>query len=196
MPARAAAAAGATLLGAVYWATSATGVTGGDSGELSISAWHWSVAHPPGYPLYTLVGWLWLWPAKLAGLEPAAWLAKLSVIAGAAAGYQLAMAVANGRRGAHAAMQGLAALTIFGLGAVWWSQCVVVEVYPLAQLLVVISYRVWCSSRRQPREAVPVQQRHLAGLALLASLGLGAHFALTIFAGVLGLSVWVRSREV
>lgn len=44
---------------AVYVVTLAPGVLGGDSGELQCIPYILGVAHPTGYPLYTLLGWLW-----------------------------------------------------------------------------------------------------------------------------------------
>jgi len=53
---------GAAIFGlavfAVYCATAAPGLTGGDSGELICAAAKLGVAHPPGYPLWTLLGHL------------------------------------------------------------------------------------------------------------------------------------------
>ena len=50
---------GATVIGlATYLTTLCPTVYVGDSGELSTIAYTLSIAHPPGYPLYTLVGWL------------------------------------------------------------------------------------------------------------------------------------------
>src|SRR3989344_9022958 len=33
-------------------------VYGGDSGDVILSAWFGGVAHPPGYPLNTMLGWI------------------------------------------------------------------------------------------------------------------------------------------
>jgi hypothetical protein len=49
-----------TLVLAVYSATVYPSVTGGDSGELLITTCNLGIAHPPGYPTYTMVGWAWL----------------------------------------------------------------------------------------------------------------------------------------
>ena len=43
----------ATLL--VYWLTAYPSITGGDSGELTITACNFGIAHPPGYPTYTII---------------------------------------------------------------------------------------------------------------------------------------------
>jgi hypothetical protein len=45
----------------VYVATLDPSVGTGDSGELVASAYVWGVAHPPGYPLYTMLGHLATW---------------------------------------------------------------------------------------------------------------------------------------
>src|SRR6476469_10012545 len=39
----------------IYFFTLAPTVTGGDSGELIVAAAQWGVAHPPGYPLWTVI---------------------------------------------------------------------------------------------------------------------------------------------
>src|SRR3989344_5887507 len=33
-------------------------VYGGDSGDVILAAWFGGVAHPPGYPLNTMIGWV------------------------------------------------------------------------------------------------------------------------------------------
>ncbi len=33
-------------------------IVGGDSGDLITAAYLFGVPHPPGYPLYTFLGWL------------------------------------------------------------------------------------------------------------------------------------------
>ena len=40
----------------LYWVTLPRGVLPGDSGELIAASRTLSIAHPPGYPLYTMVG--------------------------------------------------------------------------------------------------------------------------------------------
>src|SRR5919108_3423765 len=54
-------AAGLALLGglALYGLTCAPGVQGGDSGEFQFVGFILGIPHPPGYPLYALVGRLW-----------------------------------------------------------------------------------------------------------------------------------------
>jgi len=42
----------------VYYLTAYPSLSGGDSGELIMTTCQLSMAHPPGYPTYTMVGWL------------------------------------------------------------------------------------------------------------------------------------------
>ena len=183
--------AGALLI--IYFLTGAPGVTGEDSGELAIAAWNWSLAHPPGYPLFSFVGWLWLWPAKWFGLDAAWWLAVLSGLLGAAAAYHLARAVTGNRRDAMSISRGAVAAAVTGLAVIWWAQCTVVEVYPLAMLLMALSWRAFRTAWDAETTDLGVQQRQLMWLALLCGLGAGSHPAAAICALILGLAVVARA---
>src|SRR5512147_1386169 len=50
------------LLGLVFFALSFStlipSVLPADNGEFQLVAWKLGIAHPPGYPLYTMLGWL------------------------------------------------------------------------------------------------------------------------------------------
>jgi len=63
----------------VYWLTLAHTITwlhdGADSGDLVGAAFIYGIPHPPGYPLYTLVGSLF---AHIEGMEPAQGMAIFS----------------------------------------------------------------------------------------------------------------------
>src|SRR5687768_5032883 len=76
------------LLAALFWALRCRTFGPGDSGQHVLSALTWGVSRPPGYPLYTAVGWLW---TRLPWAEPAAAVDGLSGIfaAGAAALFYL-----------------------------------------------------------------------------------------------------------
>ena len=82
-----------TLL-VVYLTLLPKGLTGEDAGELAVAAWHASVAHPSGYIVYSLVGWIWLLPARVWGGDPSVWLAAFSAFTMACAGYHVAQAAA------------------------------------------------------------------------------------------------------
>jgi hypothetical protein len=45
---------------ALYGATTALDILAADSGEFQLAAARWGILHPPGYPLYTILGGIWL----------------------------------------------------------------------------------------------------------------------------------------
>lgn len=57
----AASASAAAIVLAIYVWTLPPTVVGGDSGEIVVAAWKLVFAHPPGYPLITLVGHVFWW---------------------------------------------------------------------------------------------------------------------------------------
>src|SRR3989344_1102033 len=42
----------------VYFFGVSPSVFGGDSGDIILASWFGGVAHPPGYPLNTMIGWI------------------------------------------------------------------------------------------------------------------------------------------
>lgn len=76
-------AAGVTFLisGAVFLYTMSPEVTMEDSGELVTGAFNFGVPHPPGYPLWTFLGWVW---RHLVPMGNPAWrIGLFSVLTGA-----------------------------------------------------------------------------------------------------------------
>jgi hypothetical protein len=104
-----------------------------DSLEFQVVLPTLGIAHPSGYPLYTLLGKLF---TLLIPFRDAAGRANLmsALCAGAALGvlYLLAQKVAGNRAAAATAT------ALFALSSAWWSQATVAEVYALHGLLVVL----------------------------------------------------------
>src|SRR4051812_34333959 len=74
----------------IYGVTLCPSVGGGDSGELATVAYTLGIAHPPGYPLYTLFGKLF----TTLPFGTVAWRVNLfSAVCGALASVSLARAV-------------------------------------------------------------------------------------------------------
>ncbi len=125
----------------LYAATRAPDLTFIDSGELAAAATTLGIAHPTGYPLYTLVGrTLCVPPAPLA---PIARLTLFSVMCGAAgaafaAAAACRVAVTAGLSREAAACGGLAAGLLLAAGITVWEQSTIVEVYALHLALVTI----------------------------------------------------------
>lgn len=129
----ASAAAAAPCLG-LYLATLAPSIALGDSSELTTAAAVAGVAHPTGYPLYTMLGWLMVHLIPIG--SPAYRVNLLSALAAAATVWVLTRLAARLLRSPSA---GWCAGIVFGLSRTFWSQAVVAEVYTLHVLLALLT---------------------------------------------------------
>lgn len=132
-----------TLALAVYAWTVAPNVTLLDSGEFMVAAQHFGVPHPTGYPLWTLLAWLF----QLLPLGNAAWeINFFSSVCGALA---VALCTALTRSTLRwlfgedlMARRGLASMVAISCGLMFafsfsmWSQATIAEVYTLHALLI------------------------------------------------------------
>ncbi len=128
---------------AVYAWTAAPSVTLLDSGEFILAAQAFGVPHPTGYPLWTLLGWLF----QLLPLGNAAWeITLLSAIFGALAVGLAALLIRSA--GAwycpHLAAStpvltsalAISSALVFAFSLSMWTQATIVEVYTLHALLI------------------------------------------------------------
>ncbi len=189
----------------LYGATMAPGLLFGDAAEFQFALPTAGVVHPPGYPLYSILGWLWnrvavWWP------EPATRITGFSVWwAGLALGLfflvtQLLLARVLPRlpRGMHH-LAGLAATLVIGVSPTLWSQATIAEVYTLnAFLLLALLYALLRWSEEQRRAltaghegAPPAAEIRLAArraarwltiAALAFGLGLAHHTSMILMA--------------
>ncbi len=123
-------AAVAVFLGflALYVGTLAPSVLPADSGEFQLVAHVLGVAHPPGYPLYTLLGKLFtLLPIR----DPAYRLNLMSAVLGA---LTLAVMVRTVQQEVGSAVAGLAAAAMLGLSATFWVQSTTANIRSLTAL--------------------------------------------------------------
>jgi hypothetical protein len=128
---------------ALYVATLAPSVATvfDDSLEFQVVLPSLGIAHPTGYPLYTLLGWL----ASRLPLGDLAYRVNLfSALAGAAtAGVMFLAARGLGSRRLPAALM----VVVFALSTTWWSQATVAEVYTLHGLAVALILWLTLSDR-------------------------------------------------
>jgi hypothetical protein len=161
----------------VYLLTLAPSITwrhdGADSGELAVAAAVLGVPHPPGYPTWTLLAWLFthLPVGELA--RRVAWLSAFSAATAAALVAWLVQALWPRQPGVRAAaiLGGLSLAFQF----TFWSQAVIVEVYALHTLFVAL-----IAAFILPQSPHELARRRLA--AFVWGLGLGNHLSL-IFLG-------------
>ena len=158
-----------------YLAGAAPGLLWGDSAEMQILAVVGGVAHPTGYPLFTLVGHLF----TAFGPGDLAWRSTLlsATFAAATLTLLLAFLVARGVR----TLAAFAGVAVWGLSFTFWATAQRSEVYSLATFLAVGA--LWCTvlalerGTRAPRLAAGV----------LLGLTLAGHMAFAPWVAVAGL---------
>ncbi len=131
---------------AIYLLTLPPTVTGEDSGELIAAAYTLGIAHPPGYPLWCMLGHLFTWLP----LGTVAWrVALMSAVLGAVTAAVVCLIVIKLTRNRWA---GIAAGLALAFSAEFWSQSVIAEVYTLNAVLIalcVFILIVWEETREQ-----------------------------------------------
>lgn len=172
---------------ALYGATVAPTVLPADSGEFQIVAAVLGIAHPPGYPLYTLLGAL----ATLAPVGDAAWrLNLLSVLFGALTLAGVATLVrisaAPGRARVSGWAGALAALAL-AVSPTYWSQATTANIRSLTALFTTLC--LVQAARWAQRTTV----WRLAGLGLVTGLAIGHHLSLGLL--VLPLGAYLLAYE-
>ena len=171
---------------AVYVLTLAPGVLGGDSGEFQYIPYTLGVAHPTGYPLYTLLGWLWTHGVMVG--DVACRMNLLSAILGASTAAVLYLIVHH-LTSCHA--PALLAAVLFAFSPTFWMQAIVAEVYTLHTAFVVLVIYLllrW--------EAARPSARDLLLAAFVYGLSLTHHRVIIIFLPALALFVWLTDRKV
>jgi 4-amino-4-deoxy-L-arabinose transferase-like glycosyltransferase len=171
---------------AVYVLTLAPGVLGGDSGELQYIPYILGVAHPTGYPLYTLLGWLWA-HGVLVG-DVAYRMNLLSAVLGASTVAVLYLIVHH-LTSRH--VPALLAAAIFAFSPTFWMQAIVAEVYTLnTAFMVLVIYLLlrWKAARPSARD--------LLLAAFVYGLSLSHHQMIIIFLPAWALFVWLTDWKV
>ncbi|XP_053801623.1 transmembrane protein 260 isoform X2 [Vidua chalybeata] len=115
---------------ALYTATLPPALPGGDAGELITAAYELGVAHPPGYPLFTLLAKV---ATELPGGSPAFRVNLLCGLLGAAAASLLFCTVFR-LSGSYAG--GILAAGVFSFSRLTWQWSITAEVFSLNNLFV------------------------------------------------------------
>ena len=125
---------------------SAPGITLEDAGELSAAAACLGVAHPPGYPLFVLLGGLWLRLLATLGIAPGAALSAFSAVCAAAT---IALLV-HGLSARGARWSALAAGLALLQAGPFVTQAIVIEVYALAGLCLALALHAALAATPRP----------------------------------------------
>lgn len=147
-----------------YVSTLAPGVLGGDAGELQFVPYIFSLTHPTGYPLQTLLNRLWI---TIVPVGSVAWRINLLSALVAALGVSLTFVIV--RRATGHRLSGLVAAGALAIAPVYWGQAVLSDKYALNGLLTALwLWRAW-RFYEQPGA------RSWVALALVTALGLAHH---------------------
>ncbi len=158
-----------TLCPTVFWY---------DSAEYAAAARTLGIPHPPGYPVYTLVGHLFTW---LPSSDPAWPLNLMSAVFGAGAvGLTFTVIRQLGARPLAAAC-GAASL---GSSALFWNQCIIAEVYAPGLFVLMLVLLLVLRGLAANRGGLLVLAAAVAGI------GLGVHLFIATCGLGLGLLVW------
>lgn len=138
-----------------YFLTVAPDVTLEDSGELSVGSYYAAVPHPPGYPFWSIFTYLFLNIYRVGNI--AYRVAVASALCGAVASGLLGMLVSRGSsmilegiaefkelpkrlESAICVVSGMTSGLLLAYNGYMWSQCVIVEVYPISVLSLMVAY--------------------------------------------------------
>ncbi|HEY83618.1 MAG TPA: DUF2723 domain-containing protein [Chloroflexi bacterium] len=180
---------------AIYLLTLAPTVLFADGGEFQFVTWLPGLAHPTGYPLYTLAGWLF---SHTLPFGEAAWRMNLfSAVAAALAvgvvylpGAQLTARLSPSAPLTARRLSAVGAALIFAFSQTFWSQAVIAEVYGMHALLVALI--LWATLQIKPAEkpcALTFRRGWL--LALFFGLGLTHHRTIILMLPALLLYLWL-----
>jgi Flp pilus assembly protein TadD len=177
------AAATAVIAFTVYFFTVAPTVTGEDSGELIAAAYSLGIPHPSGYPLWCLLGNLFI---TILPWGTVAWRVNLmsAFFAALTAGLLCLLLIKLLGRAGTKSVRDVRAPAVAGALAVafsreFWEQSLIAEVYTLNAFFVALSVLLlvgWHERR---------QNRYLYALAAVVGLGLTNHGAMMVIGVIL-----------
>ncbi|MBK9051253.1 MAG: DUF2723 domain-containing protein [Chloroflexi bacterium] len=189
----------------LYLLTLSPDILPADNGEFQYTGTLLGVAHPPGFPLYTLLSWL-MTKLPLA-VTPAYKINLLSAFTSSATVALVYLAVSrwrlaagrNAPRTTHHAprLAGFAAAITLATSTTFWAQATTANIRSLTGFFVALAFYALLRHREQKWSMVNgqwsmVNDKWLWLWALLVGLGLTHHLSLLFMSGVMGLYLlWV-----
>ena len=180
---------GAALL--LFGLTLAPGVQPADAGEFQLVLGTFGVAHPPGYPLYTLIGGLFahLLPSAVSLTGPTCLGAQRRADAGPAR--------PHGAIETRSAWAGLVAAGVLGAAASFWTTATQASIRPFMALFTTLLIAAALAYRRALREDHPRRARNaLIAFGLAGGLGITHHASLIFVGAVLALALLAANPTV
>lgn len=163
--------------------TLAPGLIAADGGELQLVAAKWGVAHPPGYPLYTLMAGIL---ARLLPIGAFAWRVNLfSALTGAATVGTVAYLL---HRETGRALAGWAGALILLSSTTFWMTATQASVRPLTILFAVLMLEALLAYRAALRSDRPGKAA-LVRFGLAAGFGAAHHGSVVFIGGVFAVGI-------
>ncbi len=172
---------------ALFALTTARDVLPADSGEFQLAAAGWGILHPPGYPLYTLVGGLWVRLIPLGSLP-----FRLNLLSAVLAATTLVLVMDGVRSWAErwsvprsaALLGGLGAALLLGAAPTFWAQATTANIRMPTLLFVAWGFLALAHYQARPvaGETHAATDPALLSLALAVGLGVGHHPSLVFVA--------------
>lgn len=179
-----------------YYATKAPGLTFIDSGELAAVCYLPGIAHPTGYPLYTLIGWICI--HLLHPIKPIVVLNTLSAIFSCAALAVFSRSIvtlvdsrdvfSSGLQPTTKTVVAWSALTaslLLAFSSVFWSVSLVTEVYALhglfVSLFILISLKIFAAGSSHQHKTCATEFHWLALLFCLLGFSFSNHLSSILF---------------
>ncbi len=156
---------------ALYWLTLARGLLPADAGEFQLVAAKLGIAHPPGYPLYTLVGKVFTL------IMPTHPMRGLNLFSALTAALAVVLAGRAARRLSGSAWGGVAASMALAVAASVWATATQASIRPLMAFFTALCVEKLAAYRNGSNP------KALVGFALAFGLGLAHHPSL-IFPGL------------
>ena len=166
----------------VYLRTLAPDLVAGDGADLQTAAGSLGIAHPPGYPTFTLLGWLF---SRLSPAQPAWGVNLMTALFGALAAGAVALV---GAELAGMAAAGLVAGAALAFMPLFWQHTVAAEVFSLNALLAALLLGVGLRLSARPAP------RLLVALAGLFGLAMSHHHTAVLLVPGLALLAWPALR--
>lgn len=179
----------------LYAATTVRDVLPADSGEFQLAAAGWGILHPPGYPLYTLVGALWV---RLLSLGSLAF--RLNLLSAALAATTLVLLAAATQTFALRRLQlsrpaavtgGITAALLLGTAPTFWVQATTANIRMPTLLFCAWGFLALARyGIAKPAAQPSTFNFQLLTLALALGLGVGHHPSLVFLAVGWAVYLW------
>lgn len=170
-----------TLAGLFYFVTAARDIVVGDSPELTMAAITLGVAHPPGYPLFTMLGHLF----SFVPLGPIPFRVNLlSVVSDA---LTVGIVFLTAFRLSRARLASAVGALVLAFNPLFWSWSLVAEVFPLNNLLaslLIYLLVVWSEE--------PKQTGTLLAACFIGGLAITNHQTVVLLTPAISFLLWRR----